>query len=338
MKSFRLNDDQRELQRGFREFLAGAHPSERVRELWQSETGRSPELWSQLSELGVVGLTVPEDAGGLGFGEVEVAALLEEAGYAMLAEPLLPNTAVAAPLLRELCPATELLAELATGKTIATVGFGAAPLVSDAHIAGLLLLERDGSLFVVRREHAELTEQPGVDRARRLFSVDWEPGASERIADGADAARAIGLAFDRAAIATAAELIGISRRLIEMAVGYARDRVQFGQPIGSFQAVKHLLADALLRVEFAAPVVYYAASSVAADPTCSREASMAKALASEAGRTAAHAALQVHGAVGYTDEHDLHFWLLHAFALARAWGEPAWHRDRVARSLLGEPA
>jgi alkylation response protein AidB-like acyl-CoA dehydrogenase len=142
-------------------------------------------------------------------------------------------------------------------------------------------------------------------------------------------------AFDRAAFAASAVLCGIADRVIELAAMYAKERHQFGKPIGSFQAVKHLLADALLGLEFARPAVYRAAWSIATDaPGRGRDASMAKALASEATMNACRSALQVHGAVGYTHEHDLHLWLTKGFELAHAYGTAAWHRERVARAVL----
>jgi len=142
--------------------------------------------------------------------------------------------------------------------------------------------------------------------------------------------------FDRAAFGTAAVLCGIADRVIEMGTNYAKERHQFGKPIGSFQAVKHLLADALLGLTFARPAVYRAAWSIATgDPARERDVSMAKALASDAAFVACRAALQVHGAIGYTHEHDLHLWLNKGFALANAWGTAAWHRERVARAILG---
>ena len=134
--------------------------------------------------------------------------------------------------------------------------------------------------------------------------------------------------LDRAALAAGAQLCGIAQQLLDMAVGYARQRHQFGQPIGAFQAVKHQLADVALKLEFARPVVYRAAYSM--DPT---HVSMAKACASEAALLAARVALQVHGAIGYTWEHDLHLWLKRVWALGPAWGDAAWHRARVAASL-----
>jgi alkylation response protein AidB-like acyl-CoA dehydrogenase len=141
--------------------------------------------------------------------------------------------------------------------------------------------------------------------------------------------------FDRAAWATAAELCGIADRVIEMAAAYAKERQQFGKQIGSFQAVKHLLADALLGLDFARPVVYRAACGLAqSSENTTRYISLAKARASEAAVNACRAALQVHGAIGYTHEHDLHLWLTKGFALARRWGTAAWHRERLARLIV----
>jgi alkylation response protein AidB-like acyl-CoA dehydrogenase len=332
---FALAAEQQELKDGFREFLEGTHPAERVRELWESDTGRSPALWSELAELGVVGLTVPESDGGLGLGEVELVALLEEAGYALLAEPLLATTAVAAPLLRELNAGGGWLPRIAAGEAIVAVGLAQSSFVGDAHIADVLILQHGEELYAVNGGDVELVAQPSIDRARRLFTVVWDrPSATPLGATPGSLAAA----FDRAALAASAELLGVTRRLIDVSVEYAREREQFGQPIGSFQAIKHLLADALVRLEFARPVVYRAAASTAtANELRARDVSMAKAVASDAAQVAAGVALQVHGAIGYTWEHDLHFWLAHAEALAHAWGDAGWHRARVGEHLLGPP-
>jgi alkylation response protein AidB-like acyl-CoA dehydrogenase len=142
-------------------------------------------------------------------------------------------------------------------------------------------------------------------------------------------------AFDRGALGTAAQLLGLGRHLLDVTVEYARHRQQFGAPIGSFQAVKHKLADVRLALEFARPVVYRAAYSVAGgDEARPTHVSMAKAYASDATLLAARHALQVHGAIGYSYEHDLHLWLKRAWALAAAWGDAAWHRARVGRAIL----
>jgi alkylation response protein AidB-like acyl-CoA dehydrogenase len=211
------------------------------------------------------------------------------------------------------------------------VGLEGAPFVADAHVADALLLVRDGTLYLVEPEAVALERLPSVDPSRRLFAVDWSSG-TPLTDDGA----VLAAAFDRGAAATAAELLGITARLIDMSVEYARERRQFGRPIGAFQAVKHLLADALVRSAFAAPVVYRAAVTIAeAGPDRARDASMAKLRASEAALSAAAAALQIHGAIGYTAEHDLSLWLLRARALSSAWGDMSLHRARVADAVLG---
>ena len=158
--------------------------------------------------------------------------------------------------------------------------------------------------------------------------IEAADGSSSRVAVGDQGA-------DRAAWATAAELCGIADRVIEMAASYAKERQQFGKQIGSFQAVKHLLADALLGLDFARPAVYRAAWSLATSASeVERDVSIAKARASEAAVNACRASLQVHGAIGYTHEHDLHLWLTKGFDLARRWGTAAWHRERVAQALV----
>jgi alkylation response protein AidB-like acyl-CoA dehydrogenase len=143
-------------------------------------------------------------------------------------------------------------------------------------------------------------------------------------------------AYDRVVLGTAAQALGVASRCVEMGAAYATQRSQFGRPIGSFQAVKHLLANAHIALEFARPAVYSAADSMARDAsTRSRDVSMAKALASDAVTIACKAALQVHGAIGYTEEHDVHLWLRRGFALATAWGDAARHRARVGHAILG---
>jgi alkylation response protein AidB-like acyl-CoA dehydrogenase len=333
--TFALSTDQRELQVAFREFVRGTYGIEQLREAWESESGESDGIWAGLAELGVLGVAIPEEAGGLGLGEVELVAMLEEAGYVLLAEPLAATAAVAAPLIAEVDPSSAWLEQIAAGKIVVAVGLQQSPFVADAQRASLLLLADGANLHALDPSQVELVAQPGVDRARRLFSVSWSP--SEETVLAHDVAQPLAAAFDRSALAAAAELLGLGRRLIDVSADYARDRRQFGQPIGSFQAVKHMLADALVRLEFSRPAVYRAAASVAlGEPSSSLDVSVAKALASDAAVLASRVALQVHGAIGYTWEHDLHYWLAHTEALGRAYGDARWHRERVATLLLDD--
>jgi alkylation response protein AidB-like acyl-CoA dehydrogenase len=323
-------------QQSVRNVLEKECTSEHVRALWQTETGRSRERWRKLAEIGLLGLLVPEAHGGLGMDMVDLILLLEETGRVALPEPVV-ETVVGTRLLTDVGTADlqqRWLPRVAAGDAILTVGH-AANFVSDAHVADLLLLQDGDELHALPREDVALERQPCNDPSRWLFRVDWTPRAATRVSCGAAGRNALDAAFDRAALATAAQLLGIGQRLIDTAVRYATEREQFGRPIGSFQAVKHMLANALVRLEFARPVVYRAAFSVARNvKSRPLDVSHAKAAASEAAVHAAKVSLQVHGAIGYTWEVDLHVWMKRAWALDAAWGTPLWHRARVGAAIL----
>jgi alkylation response protein AidB-like acyl-CoA dehydrogenase len=337
---FVFTEDQRLFQSTVRDFLTKQCTPEEVRALWSDPVGRSGSRWSGLAEMGVIGLLVPADFGGLGMDEVDLVLLLEETGRVAMPEAVVETAAVATRLLAETA-SPELqqrwLSAIANGEAIVSIGLEAGgPYVTDAHVADLLLLERHGQLHAIERGAFDLVAQPSVDGGRRISRVEWTPSPATLLSEEAGPLAA---AFDRAALGTAAQLVGIADRMIEMTAEYARQREQFGKPIGSFQAVKHLLANALLKVDFARPALYRAAWSVAHDdPTRARDVSMAKAFASDALDQSARVSLQIHGAIGYTWEHDLHLWMKKGWALAAAWGDAAWHRRRVADWLLGPPA
>jgi alkylation response protein AidB-like acyl-CoA dehydrogenase len=320
---FAFSDDQRLLQRTVRELLEKECTPQHVR-----AGGRIPGLWRKLSEIGVPALTVSARRGGLGLGMVDLVLLLEEAGRAALPEPVVETVAVAAPILAR-AGGHEWLPLIASGDATASVAVrdGFAAYAEDASV---VLVQRGDDVAVVARDDASLVPQPSLDPTRPLHAVSATlRGAT--VIPGAAAE-----AFDRAAFGAAALLLGVAERVIEMAAAYAKERRQFGQPIGAFQAVKHLLASAFVRVEFARPVVYRAALTLDDDasPDRARDASHAKAAASEAATTACRAALQAHGAIGYTEEHDLHVWLRRGWALASAYGDASWHRDRLATLVL----
>jgi len=331
---FTFSDEQRAFQRAVRDYLEKECPPQHVRAMAGDESGRSPALWKGLADLGVVGLTVPESYGGLGMNEIDLVLILEEAGRAALPEPLVETTAIAASLIRDYAPEQfqkDWLPKIASGEAIITVSPGAGGPVTDAHAAMLMLVPGERGIYAVPTSELVLAPEASVDATRRVFSFEGS-SQGELIAPNPEASEA---AFDRGAFATAAVLCGIADRVIELAAAYAKERQQFGKPIGSFQAVKHLLADALLGLEFARPAVWRSAWSIATDaPDRARDTSIAKALASDAAVDACRAALQVHGAIGYTHEHDLHLWLNKGFALSAAWGSAARHRDRVGRIVL----
>ncbi|MHB8220009.1 MAG: acyl-CoA dehydrogenase family protein [Acidimicrobiales bacterium] len=212
--------------------------------------------------------------------------------------------------------------------------------VNGATAADLYLLawEVPGSgwqLHAVGAGSVEATATPSVDPTRDLGRVEWTPWPHTMIASGGHAADLVDEIVDRSALAAAAQLLGLADRMVSDSAAYAVERHQFGRPIGSFQAVKHHLADARVRLEFARPAVYRAADSVARClPGRSEHVSMAKALASDAADLAARMALQVHGAVGYTWECHLHYFMKRAWALSAAWGAAPVHRRRVLAAAV----
>jgi alkylation response protein AidB-like acyl-CoA dehydrogenase len=319
---FAFTDDQLALQGAVREFLANECPPALVRAAWDNESGRSG-LWKELGALGMLGVLAGEDIGGFGGTELDLVLVLEETGRAALPEPMVEHAAVSVPLVSE--------AAASSGEHTYTLGLANAPYVLHADTADFLLLERGAELHCVPRDAVTVEPVPTVDRSRRLFRVEWPPGADTPIG-GADV---IARAADRAALGTAAQLLGLGQHLLDVTVEYASARQQFGSPIGSFQAVKHHLADVALALEFARPVVYRAAYSLTYDdPAVPVHVSMAKAYASDAATLAARHALQVHGAIGYTTEYDLHLWMKRVWALAAAYGDAAQHRERVAAAVL----
>jgi alkylation response protein AidB-like acyl-CoA dehydrogenase len=346
---FAFTDQQIEFREAVRQVLVKECTTEDLRAAFEAPAARTPR-WATLAAMGVVGSSVPEAHGGLGLGLVDLVPLLEEAGRVGLPEPLLDTTALAAPLLAELGagargardPVAGWLGSIASGGAAAAVGAstsGAIPLAG-ADGADLFVLTAPGGadgpeVHVVESGSVTVTPVASLDPTRRLGLARWAPTRESRVASGSPAATLLRRTADRAAVATAAELLGLSGRMITLAVEHAKERHQFGQPIGSFQAVKHLLAGAQVRLEFARPAVYGAAWSLDEDePTASRAASVAKAYASDAATEAARVSLQVHGAIGYTWECDLHLFLKRAWALSAAWGSAAEHRSRLLASLV----
>jgi alkylation response protein AidB-like acyl-CoA dehydrogenase len=307
---FAFTDDQKLFAEGLRDLLVKECPPATVRAAWDDGTGHAPNLWAHLAEMGVFGMLVPEADGGMGGSEVDLVLLLEELGRAAVPGPVLETAAVVAPALGD-------------ATVVGTAAIDGSAYVPHAQVADVVLVPGG----VVRTADATITDVDGMDGGRRLFTI---AGAATEPVDYDEA-----LAFDRGALAAAALLVGLSERMIDVAAEYARQREQYGRPIGVNQAVKHLLADALLKVEFAKPAVYRAAWSVAErEPTRARDVSMAKAFASDAAYRTSRSAMQVHGAIGYTWEADLQLWMKKAWALQRAWGDATFHRRRVADAVL----
>ncbi|HJR25067.1 MAG TPA: acyl-CoA dehydrogenase family protein [Acidimicrobiales bacterium] len=314
---FALTDDQVAFRDAVRDLLAKECSPAVVRAAWDAPPGELDRgVWDSLDAMGVLGVLVREEDGGLGLDETWLVPILEAAGRVALPHPLVETAMVAAPLVG-----------VGAGLVASELG---GPLVPCGADADGVLVARDGRLLLLARDAVDLEPAETVDRARRAATIT--SASTGRVVGAGDAD--IELALDRGALGTAAVLVGLGQAMLDLTVGYVQERQQFGQPVGAFQAVKHHLTDAALALEFARPAVWRAAWSVAqAAPTRARDVSMAKAMASDAAELVGRKALQCHGAIGYTVEADLHLFLKRTWALARAWGDSAHHTDRVAEAL-----
>jgi alkylation response protein AidB-like acyl-CoA dehydrogenase len=363
---FDLTDEQQAIRSTAKEFLAARYKSERMRELAASDAGFEQSDWDEMAELGWTGLAVPEEWGGHGLGIVDLAVLFEEMGYALAPSPLFSSTI--AGLALSLCGSDDqrerFLRPVAAGELRGTPalwdagspgspgGFtlegsadgddlvldGEKVLVLDATSADFFLVATaDGRRHVVEAgaDGVTIVAEPSIDATRRLSSVRLEgvrvPAENTLPAEGADY---YGV-FHRLCIALAAESTGIAQRTMEMSVEYAKDRKQFDRPIGAYQAVSHRCAQMLLETENSRSAFYGAAWAADSEPDAlPLAASIAKAYASDAGWRVPDAAIQVHGGIGFTWEHDLHFFLKRGKQNAALFGDAKWHRERVADVVL----
>jgi alkylation response protein AidB-like acyl-CoA dehydrogenase len=309
---FALDEQQRDFAASIDAALGAADLPGAVRAWSAGDVGPGRKVWEQLVNLGVTALAVPEKFDGLDADPVDLVVALERLGRWCVPGPVAESIAVAPVLLAE----DDRSAALATGELIATVAMPPqVPRAVDADMAGLVLLATDDGVS----EAAAGDCYESVDPSRRVYDVTPTGEAWQ-----ADVRRA----YEFGALASAAQLVGAAEALRDAAVDYARQRTQFGRVIGSYQAIKHKLADVHIAIELARPLVYGAALSL--DP---RDVSAAKAAGSDAALLAARSALQTHGAIGFTQEHDLSLLLLRVQALRSAWGTPEVHRRRVLEAI-----
>jgi alkylation response protein AidB-like acyl-CoA dehydrogenase len=336
--NFDLDDEQQEIKRTAHEFLASRFKPEKVRELAEARS-YDEGLWREMAELGWPGIAIAEEDGGQGLGMVELAVLLEECGYACAPSPLLGSAGAALVISAAGSDEqrSEWLPKLASGEaTGAFGGFtdGQSTLFCDLPTADVVVtFDGEGALLAPASE-VEFEAFEAIDATRPYGMVSDAVG--ERLPGGVDAGR------DRLAVAIAAELTGIAQRTMEMAVEYARERQQFGRPIGAYQAVGHRCAAMLLATEESRSLTYYAAWTADAEPeSLPMAAAMAGARSADAGWEVPASALQVLGGIGFTWEHDLQFWLKRGRITGRMLGTPRDHRERVADLSglgAGEPA
>jgi alkylation response protein AidB-like acyl-CoA dehydrogenase len=311
---FGLPDDALALREGLREVLTTACGPTVIRAAWDGDA--CEPLWKTMGSFGLLGLLADDRAGGLGLDELSFVAALEEAGWHGVPGPLV-ETMSAAPVLDLPLDGS---ARVTVMHRLAELPYAAVSTHAVAITEGIALLEL---------ADCRLDPVPSVDGSRQLAVVHGRGAALELPPEDVDR-----LAL-RATLGTAAFLLGLARRQVDLTVAYVKDRKQFGVPVGSFQAVKHPIADAVVGTEFAWPAVLRASYSLAGgDPQASRDVSMAKALASDAAYRVSRVCLQAHGAMGYTVEYDLHLFAKRTWALAKDWGTAAEHRTAIARALL----
>ncbi len=338
--NFDLTEDQQDIKRTAREFLGARYRLEEVRRLaLEEERGFTDAQWDEIAGLGWPELALA----GSGLGIVELAVVAEELGYACAPTPLASTWAAA--LLLDAAGEGSRLADGRRG-TVAqwdddtdgapdrsSLGSdlrGVKIAVPDAAAADLIVVTADGGRhFVVDAADVEIEPVETLDTTRRLYTVTLDgPAAEELSGDFSRAWHAI-------AVMTAAESVGLGQRAMELAVAYAKDRTQFERPIGTYQAVSHACAQMLLEVEGARSAVLWAAWALDNEPeTAGIATNVAKAYASDCGARVTQSAIQVHGGIGFTWEHDLHFFLKRAQANAHAYGDARWHRDELAAALF----
>ena len=312
-----LTPDQLGLADSIRTYLAGTHGADVLRRL-DAGPNRDPAIWQGLVDMGLPGLCVPESAGGMGLGLVDAALIAVECGRFCLAEALVDTAFIAAPLLANTPGTGEILQQIASGTARIALAHPLNPWIADLETATHWL----GTTLspVVSGEFPPAAAS--VDPLRRL-SAPIETAKNPAL-------------LNHAALMTAAQLIGIAEAMLQQATDYAKLRTQFGQPIGAFQAVKHQLASAAVALEFARPPLWVAAQQLQdGHPQAAIAISHAKIAAGDAATSIAETAIQVHGAMGYTYEVDLHFWMKRSWALTAAWGDRAFHLARLDAAVIG---
>jgi alkylation response protein AidB-like acyl-CoA dehydrogenase len=368
--NFAFSEEQEELRRIVRQFLETKSSEATVRELMETTDGYDPAVWSQMAnELGLQSLIIPEEFGGQGFSYVELTVVLEEMGRRLLCAPYFSTVALATNTLLHAgddAAKKELLPQIASGELIATLAFteesgkwdesgitmeasgsgdafklnGTKMFVLDGHTAGLVIVAaRTGegvSLFTVAGDAAGLTRTPlaTMDQTRKQAKLEFADVDAKPLGAAGEGWTTLERVLDLAAVALAAEQVGGAQFVLEMAVQYAKDRVQFGRPIGSFQAIKHKCADMLLEVESAKSAAYYAGwcASELNDELPS-VASLAKAYCSEAYFHATAENIQIHGGIGFTWEHPAHLYFKRAKSSELLFGDPTYHRELLAQRI-----
>jgi alkylation response protein AidB-like acyl-CoA dehydrogenase len=326
---FDFTEDQHEIKRTAKDLLATRSSLESVREAAESAT-YDEAIWREFCELGWPGVAVGEEHGGGGLGYVELAALLEESGYALVNGPLLGSVMCASAVAECGSDAqkAEWLPRLSSGQARGAFG-QAGQLIADAAEAQVAVVEKEGSLQLLGNPSASATSVKSIDPTRRYATLDAGDGSEPMPGDAQ-------VAIDVAAVLVSAEIVGVCRRALDMTLEYVKERKQFGRPVGSFQAVQHRCAQMLLHTEGARATTYFAAWAADADRERLPEAaSLAKSAASKAGLEVGASAIQAHGGIGFTWEADVHWFYKRAQMDAAVLGGSSTHNQRLTRIVSG---
>lgn len=340
---FTFDDQQLAFRDAIKKFLMVEAAPEWLRQIWETQSGRSAELRAKLADQGLTAISVPEAHTGMGLGDLDWVLVQQELGYHAIPDSLSDTAYLAVDLIKGLPAASGFAADwlprVASGKARIALSHPLNPLTADAENADLLLLWHDDEVHALKPSQAQLTANPSIDQSRRLSRVSWTPGPATRLCDAATGAPIWAGVVNRAGLALAGQLVGLASRMLDLGVDHGAQRKQFGKPVGSFQAVKHLLADVAVKIEFARPVLVRAAYALHRQQADAAVAvSHARLAAGEAARLAAKRSLQVHGAMGYTWEADLQMYMKRAWALDASWGDRGFHKNRVAVHVLGQAA
>lgn len=326
---FELNEDQLSLQKAAAEFLSKECTTTVVRSAFEGPDGAAAELYKKMADLGWLALAVPEDRGGLGMGLVELAVLVEQLGYYDAPGPFFSTAGMAIPALLRL-GADDLLDPLLDGSRTAGLVTDS-EFVLDGQILDAFILVQGGEARWVESSEAEVSPHATIDGTRRTATVTVPEGGGRSLGDAGQLEAVV----DAATALLATESVGGMQRVLDMTVDYAKVRTQFGRPVGSFQSVKHRLADALLLTESARSAAYYASwANDAGVPEAALATSVAKAYTSDAYRWVAAQGIQLHGGIGFTWEHDAHLWFKRASMNAELLGSAEHHRNRALELTL----
>jgi alkylation response protein AidB-like acyl-CoA dehydrogenase len=368
--NFAFSEEQDELRKSVKRFLEDKSPETEVRRLMETTEGYDTAVWTQMADqLGLQSLTIPEEFGGSGFSYVELIVVLEEMGAALLCAPFFSTVALGANAILtsgDQKAKEELLPGIASGETIATLAHtedsgqwdtesvtltatpsgdgwslnGHKSFVIDGHVADLILVvgrtDAGISLFAVQGDADGLTRTPlaTMDQTRKQARLEFAGTPARLIGSDGGASAGLSKTLDLAAVALAAEQVGGAQRCLDSSVDYAKTRIQFGRPIGSFQAIKHKCADMLLEVESAKSAAYYAGWAAAEDSDeLPVVASLAKSYCSEAYFHAAAETIQIHGGIGFTWEHPAHLYFKRAKSSELLLGDPSYHRELLAQRI-----